>query len=413
MASEELKALVAKLRDTKPRVRRKAIRDIVKLGEAQGINALVKIYQADPDEKVRAEAAKGLAKFKAMDPAAGGKHPAQRLVLARYGLIALLVLLIIGNIALAVTGDGDDESEDFSGPREATERDVLTADITDSLDTLEASTQAILVEIAKETAPDQQPDCDIDISRPDRVSLSRIDAYVYPDIANAVGETSRYQADIEGFNALYRQWVDKCGRLNVQEGLEMATNFQGIADRVSGLRDTVQTLVNNPVPTNAPEDFGKPTRTPIPIPTATPTPEPTTTPTPVPDIDYAPHVDSMLRILENSGAHMERIENFWRDVQNNVDVVNCRTPELDSPYTIPENQRGDANLDAAAERIREGLELAEQNFALFAEQCARRELPSVLDQGLPQIGQARLKFEEARILLESPRGYLEQPSEGE
>ncbi|MCI0714540.1 MAG: HEAT repeat domain-containing protein [Chloroflexi bacterium] len=396
----DLRELVEKLKSNNPKQRRKACADIAKLKNPEAIPVLVRVYQTDPDEKVRQAAGKALETFRAMQPRErGGTSPLLRTLML--GLGGLLVLLVIGNIALSLIGDGgDDGGDERRDPGTLADRDTLLTSYTENIENMETSAAAIVEELSKVPQPDQSPDCSRSIDRPSAFDLTPIEAFTYPDLLAAFGPETVYRTNIDTLNTAYDDFRSDCRNMGVVEVIEITDRLTAVRDAVPGLLDTVNQLRFNPAPTRDPALFGQPTETPIPVPTAT------TVPTQVPGIDYATHVDEMLAIIDRQTPGLNTVEGRWLEVQEGTQPASCRVPEVseDEDYELPEGQEGDVNIDASVVLISDALAILRENYSVFANQCPAANLAPFVDEALVDLADARAKLEEATLRLNAAAG---------
>jgi hypothetical protein len=409
----ELRDHIEKLKSNKPRQRRKACADIAKTKNPEAIPVLVRVYQADPDEKVREAAAKALKTFRAMQPRErGGTSPLLRN--AMIGLGGLLVLLVIANVLLTVIDGGDEDGEETVDPGRLADRDTLLVNYTENIESMETSAAAIVEELDKVAPADQSPDCGRSIDRPSPVELTPIEVFTYPDLVVAFGPETQYRTNIEALNLAYDDYKSNCRNLGAVEVIDLTGRLTAVRDSVPGMLTTVNDLRLNPEPTRDPETFGLPTDTPIPVPTAT------SVPTLLPGIDYATHVDELLAIIDRQTPGLNTVEQRWLDAQEGGSPSSCRVPEVDEneDYELPEGQEGDVNLDTSVRLVNEALEILRGNYLTFANECPANNLAPFVDNALLDMSAARANFEEAEIRLRAisgePAPDVEEPTpEGE
>lgn len=407
MANPSLQELLTQLIDEKPKKRLQAVQGLAKLGDPSAIPMLAKVYEIDTDKKVQAEAQKALARFRAHEmaakaPAAGGSKIIKMLNL----LLALTLVGLIGvNIVLRLTGSGDDEKTVYT----PTDRQFLIQQVTNNLTSVRQDAEALQEEWGRIGTPNGQLDCNRTFNRTQKMTLSSVDRYTYPDIANIL--SARYENIFFVLSPTFSDWDRFCSPTNsiepgISDSVNNADRLNIILANVDTLTTSLNTVINNPVPTNDPQfccklpsgDQAGPSgsaNTPVPAATVPNLAEVT----PLPNVNYPTHVTTLDELLRSAEFALNDLTARY-DVIRNGGIADCfNMPVAGEAYVLPPDQVGDLLLDQAVQAVTNGLTALKQSIEIFNTNCNRTQ-PAGLVQGEPLAIAARTQFEQARQLID-------------
>jgi hypothetical protein len=283
MADSALEALKQQLKSDDAKARRKACQQLGKLGDHAAIPVLVRVYKdAGEDPKVQEAAADALKRYARQIPSEGGASGIVKMLV--YGLAALFLVLIIGNVVLRL-GRGEEEVADTpSGP---TPRENLIAEYQTLLTEIQADFALMQVEWANEAGllPCASGDS---LARPRERELSEIDKATYPDFAFVNQLNFAVFRLREQVVRLYDLACASDENSTVQQDIDAANALREIDVALQTVATQLTEAINNPLPTIAPT-------TPLPPDVLTATAQaPTITPTETP----APTATATLGRLE-------------------------------------------------------------------------------------------------------------------
>jgi hypothetical protein len=110
-----------------------------------------------------------------------------------------------------------------------------------------------------------------------------------------------------------------------------------------------------------------PSPTDVPPPSATPVPTATLTLEPLANVRYEEHLSALERTMQNNRSTLEFIQIQWNPASRSNPV--CSGQSLGAPYTLPQDQQGDPDLDEAVLLVESALNDASAAERLFSENC--------------------------------------------
>ncbi|WP_119072444.1 HEAT repeat domain-containing protein [Aggregatilinea lenta] len=455
MAAPAREELVERLHDSKPKIRRKAVRQLAVTHDPAVVPLLRTAYLGDEDPSVREDARKALAMFKAMELNGGRRPlPVSETALSRVLriLLILFVVSLVANIAwVGINGLGDDD--DDSGP--TTDRAALISALAERTTQAGEDLKALREEIEHHNETDEVR-CEATYHRPQPYALAAADRSAYPDLADIEDLLTPALTDLQRAQTI---WDTICQQQSADliQGLEALKQLDHVSMSLDAIRDaldealreptatatahpsatatqaeaTVETAADTPIPaelatlepgvtpTAAPPTATL-TITPTSEPTDTPTitPTPTQTPLPYPNLDY----DTILRQLSDRLVILGDLQNtyetgmidYWNKAQAGqaVSTTFCSLPAWPTYFFWNDAQRAelerpdaaDPELAQAVALINSGLDNALPARELFESSCRAQTLATTATQGLPLAEQAVSDFTEAQQLIEQIRG---------
>lgn len=402
-------------------------------GDPTAIPALRNAYSVDNSKEVRAAAGYALGMFRALGDALEGSEQereramqlVERIVLeGKFGkrrsskiwvrlailLSVTLLLLAALNVVLpALRGGG--ASGTITLPQTSDTPDAVVRSLSILSEQLEAD--AAVVRDAYFAAIGQQPvNCDVRLINPP--------AYMLPAAASAQPQLISLSTEVNSAREILQTaqtpYVENCAALNpeaLSEPLTAITQLLNVT--LPDLRTRLAAAAESFAP--PPTEF-----TPPPAVTEPPTPTPTLsaseTPTELPATaterpNLRIHIGAMMQIIDtvtrrDGNGAFTQLALYWNDVAATGGTGGCqaRRPTIPEEYALPvEASSASAELRAANESLRLGLQLLRDGWAVFDRACADGSLLTQQPAAAEAVRLAGEQFEAARTLLQ---GLIDQ-----
>lgn len=370
--NSELDSLLDDLHSEEPKIRRKAVEQLAKLGDPNAITELARVYGTDDeDPKVKQAAESALLKFARQESGPSGGNSTMRFL--SIGLGVSLVVLILLNVVLRLSGGSDDDTAEAGPSPVPTVGALPRAEMLDYLansvvvPSLE-NINTLRTEVTTETGT---PACTAIIETLPVTEVLPAMRTNYPDVVSIIEEMN---LAVDAINGVQTTWTSACAG----EAVDLTSADALLAGAEEIITEVATDIVNAQ---QNPPTLAVPTETPTPTPTNTPT----YTPTPRPTVD--PTVMSALkRIVDGAIAEMNSlVNNKWTPVQDGgVSPFGCSITSLGEDYVLPEDVAvAEPDLTALVVILNENLAKARASNQSYETNCLNNNLtPEIISQGL-------------------------------
>lgn len=445
MAKSEWAELVEQLQDPDPKTRRQIYRKMAATRDPAVLPYLRTAYLQEEDDRARQIVTDALASFKAMQTGETrrqlplGENTLRRILA---GLAVLFVVSLLLNGAVIVAGlVGGDDDEQPAANTGLTDREALTAQLSERLAQAHDDTDNLRTEVSNHNDTGQIT-CAVTYHRPQQITISDLDRQTHRDLAVVSDRLGLALLQLQQPQSLW-DFICQTKTPSMSQGLEALRQLDMVTAELDKVDKLLQQAVLNPVVTIAPTatplptptltpEPDQPTATDLPpatgepaeptgtdAPTATPTipPEESSTPLPYPELDYT----EVLRALSSQFVIMGDLQNNlgtglidnWQKVQNGgtISTSFCTLQAWPEPFAWTEEQQAeldrptvaDPELEEAVQLIAEAVDLANQARALYEPSCSAGTLTETASQGTGLASDALEKFTQAQQIIETIR----------